>query len=73
MERFLHRSLYLCSVPSRALDLSRHSRAPRETPTLATARDSRCPGCQCVWLDAGELELVSQKERLRGGLTKLFE
>ena len=33
----------------------------------------RCPGCQGVWLDAGELELVSQKEGLLGGLTKLFK
>ena len=33
----------------------------------------RCPGCQGVWLDAGELELVSQKEGLLAGMMKLFK
>jgi Zn-finger nucleic acid-binding protein len=33
----------------------------------------RCPGCQGVWLDAGELEVLSQKEGLLGGVLKLFK
>jgi len=33
----------------------------------------RCMNCQGVWLDAGELEQVTQKEGLLGGFTKLFK
>jgi Zn-finger nucleic acid-binding protein len=29
--------------------------------------------CQGVWLDAGELEQVTQKEGFLGGFTKLFK
>ncbi|MEP6601184.1 MAG: zf-TFIIB domain-containing protein [Nitrospirota bacterium] len=32
-----------------------------------------CPGCQGVWLDAGELELLSQKEGVLSGLLKAFK
>lgn len=32
----------------------------------------RCPGCSGVWLDAGELEQVSQ-QGLLGGMMKLFK
>jgi len=32
----------------------------------------RCPGCNGVWLDAGELEQVSQ-HGLLGGMMKLFK
>ena len=33
----------------------------------------RCLNCQGVWLDAGELEQVAQKEGRLGGLLKLFK
>jgi hypothetical protein len=33
----------------------------------------RCPGCQGVWLDAGELDLVTKNEGYLGGLLKLFK
>ena len=33
----------------------------------------RCMNCQGVWLDAGELEQVTQKEGFLGGFTKLFK
>jgi hypothetical protein len=33
----------------------------------------RCMHCHGVWLDAGELELVTQREGLLGGFTKLFK
>src|SRR5438093_1154164 len=33
----------------------------------------RCMNCQGVWLDAGELEQVTQKAGLLGGFTKLFK
>lgn len=35
-----------------------------------TIKIDKCSGCAGVWLDAGELEEVSQMER--GGLDKLF-
>ena len=33
----------------------------------------RCMNCQGVWLDAGELELVSEKAGYLGGMLKLFK
>ena len=33
----------------------------------------RCMTCQGIWLDAGELEQITQKEGLLGGFTKLFK
>jgi len=33
----------------------------------------RCMNCQGVWLDAGELELVTQKAGYLGGILKLFK
>jgi len=33
----------------------------------------QCPVCQGVWLDAGELEQVTQKAGLLGGFAKLFK
>jgi len=33
----------------------------------------RCPGCQGVWLDAGELEVLSQKAEVLGGVLRLFK
>jgi transposase len=33
----------------------------------------RCMNCHGVWLDAGELELVTQKEGYLGGFLKLFK
>ena len=33
----------------------------------------RCMNCHGVWLDAGELEQVTQKVGLLGGFTKLFK
>ncbi len=33
----------------------------------------RCMNCQGVWLDAGELELVTQKAGYLGGMLKLFK
>ena len=33
----------------------------------------RCMNCHGVWLDAGELELVTQKEGYLGGVLKLFK
>ena len=32
----------------------------------------RCMNCHGVWLDAGELEQVSQREGFLGAVTKLF-
>ena len=40
MERLLHRSIHLCPVPRRPLDLSGHPHPSLETSTLATARES---------------------------------
>ena len=34
---------------------------------------NRCMNCQGVWLDAGELEQVTQKAGLLSGFTKLFK
>jgi uncharacterized protein len=33
----------------------------------------RCMNCHGVWLDAGELELVNQREGYLGGMLKLFK
>ena len=33
----------------------------------------RCMHCQGIWLDAGELEQITQREGLLGGFTKLFK
>jgi len=33
----------------------------------------RCLSCQGVWLDAGELEQISQKEGRLGAILKLFK
>ena len=33
----------------------------------------RCPGCQGVWLDAGELEVLSQKAGVLSVVLRLFK
>lgn len=40
---------------------------------LKGVKIDRCMNCHGLWLDAGELEQLSQKEGLLGGVLKLFK
>jgi len=40
---------------------------------LKGAKIDRCMNCEGIWLDAGELEQLSRKEGLLGGVLKLFK
>jgi hypothetical protein len=40
---------------------------------LKGAKIDRCMNCEGIWLDAGELEQLSQKQGLLGGVLKLFK
>jgi uncharacterized protein len=40
---------------------------------LKGVKIDRCMNCEGIWLDAGELEQLSRKEGLLGGVLKLFK